>query len=210
MKPADVGAGGVGEVLAHHPAASWRVPAGKRDDFELSRMRATSQALAASTTTSRVDPLLAPSRLVDVEHTVGTPLRVERHLPRHGAGDEREPSGRQCRQDQHVGRGEVGVHRAAAAALAAVVAARSAVVRPGEDRKPGGNAGDLEPVRRLLDQQLLAARLRWRQEDAIGMIVQPLVAAEDADQPIDLVVPRLDVVVGDGPVVTQAVDGSCR
>ena len=61
---------------------------------------------------------------------------------------EREAAGGQRRRQQHRRRREVGVDRAAAPALAAVVARLAAVVRPREDRQPRRDAGDLEPRRR--------------------------------------------------------------
>ncbi len=42
-----------------------------------------------------------------------------------------------------------------------------------------------ELVGRLLDEELVAARLRRRLEVAVGMVSQPFVAAEDADQLVD-------------------------
>ena len=65
------------------------------------------------------------------------------------------------------------MRRAAAVALAAVVARRPAVERLREDRQRGGTQVMLQLVGRLLDQQLVAARLRRRQEDAVGIVRQP-------------------------------------
>src|SRR5207244_10942101 len=90
-------------------------------------------------------------------------------------------------------------------ALAAVVARRPAVQRPREDREACRNAGDVKPVGRLLDKQLVATRAWGRQEHAVRLVRQALVAAEEPDQPIDLVVIGCDVVVGDGPIVAQTV-----
>src|SRR5688500_6074787 len=83
--------------------------------------------------------------------------------------------------EEHTRAGEVGVDRASAAALLAVVTACTAVVRAGQDRKPRRDAGDLQPVRRLLHHQLVAPRRRRRQEDAIWLVRQPLDAPEQAD-----------------------------
>ena len=96
--------------------------------------------------------------------------------------------------------------RAAAAALAAVVARHPAVERLREDRQPAGDARDLQLVGGLLDEQLVAARLGRRQEDAVGIVRQALVAAEDADERVDPVVVRLHVLVGDRPVVAETVE----
>src|SRR5437899_490917 len=76
---------------------------------------------------------------------------------------------------------------------------------PREGREACRNAGDVKPVGRLLDEQLVATRAWGRQEHAVRLVRQALVAAEEPDQPIDLVVIGCDVVVGDGPIVAQAV-----
>src|SRR5437763_4311996 len=94
---------------------------------------------------------------------------------------------------------------AAAVALAAVVAGRPAVERSRQNREPGRNAGDVQLVRGLLDQQLVAARARRRLKHAVRLIGEVLFAAEQADQPVDLVVLGGDIVVRDGPVVAQAI-----
>src|SRR4029453_9559731 len=134
------------------------------------------------------DSLLGSIRLVDIEHTVRPPVPIERYLSRHGAGHQLESPGRECRQDQHVRRGEIRIHRPFAAALAAVVTARPPVEGASQDRKPRGNAGDLQLVGSTLDQELITAGARRREEDAIGMVRKLLGAAEQADQAIYLVV----------------------
>ena len=137
------------------------------------------------------------------------PRVVGRHLARHRAGDERHAAGRHRRRQQHGRRREVRVRRAPAAALAAVVALRAAVEGLREDRQPRRDARDVQPLGRLLDRQLVAARLRRRHEDAVRLVRQVAlgreVRAEDADEPIELVVVRLQVVVRDRPVVAEAV-----
>src|SRR5207237_7782188 len=95
-------------------------------------------------------------------------------------------------------------------ALAAVVARRPAVERSRQDREPGRNAGDVQPVRGLLDQQLVAARPWRRQEHAVRLVGEGLLAAEDAGQPVGLVIVGRDVLVGDGPDVAQAVAALAR
>src|SRR2546430_5627451 len=94
---------------------------------------------------------------------------------------------------------------AAAVALAAVVARRPAVERSRQNREPGRNAGDVQLVRGLLDQQLVAARARRRLEYAVRLVGEILFAAEQADQPVDLVVIGGLMVVRDGPCGTQAI-----
>ena len=95
---------------------------------------------------------------------------------------------------------------AAAAALAAVMARGAPVVRLGQDRQPRRDDRDVQLLGRLLDQQLVAARRGRRQKNAVRLVRQVLRRSEDADQPIDLVVVRLQIVVGDRPVVAQAVE----
>ena len=96
------------------------------------------------------------------------------------------------------------MRRAATEALAAIVAGRTSIQRLRENRQPVGDAGDPELVRRLLDQELVAARLRRRHEDPVGIVGQPLGAAKNAHEPIQLIVVRLHIVVRDRPVVAEA------
>src|SRR5207237_4654738 len=71
--------------------------------------------------------------------------------------------------------------------------------------QPPGNAGNSQLVRRLVDEQLITARLRRRLKDAVRLVRQIFVAAEQPDQPVDAVVVRRDVAVADRPIVTEAV-----
>src|SRR3990170_1553886 len=96
------------------------------------------------------------------------------------------------------------MRRAGAPALAAVMTRRPAVERLRQDREADGNATDVQALRGLLDQQLVAARLRWRLEDAVRIVGQPLIRSEEADVAVDAVVVRLEIVVGDRPVVGEA------
>src|SRR5690606_5028773 len=95
-----------------------------------------------------------------------------------------------------------------AAALAAVVTRHAIAERLCQDREPRRDARDTQPVARVLDQQLVTAWAGRRLEDAVRVVGQSLATAEDADQPIDAVVIRCDVVVANGPVVAEAVDAS--
>src|SRR5690606_26252960 len=118
---------------------------------------------------------LSPGGLVDIEHAGGESVATDRHLARHCIGDQREPSGARRGCQQHVGAGEVGIHRTAAIALAAVMTRGAAVVRPGDDRQSRWNAGDVVLVGGVLDEQLPAAWRRWRQEVTVWMVVEALV-----------------------------------
>jgi len=145
-------------------------------------------------------------RLVDVGHPGGEAVPADGDLAGHGVRDQGQPPGPERRLDQDGGAREVRVGRAAAVALAAVVARRTAVERPRQDRQARGDAGDPEPIARLLDEQLVTTRLRRRQEDPVRIVAQPFAAAEDPDQPVDPIVVGRDVLVADRPVIAQSVD----
>src|SRR5687768_2909929 len=81
-----------------------------------------------------------------------------------------------------------------------------AVQRLRENRETDRNAPDAETLRGLLDQQLVAARLRRRLEDAVRIVWQPFIRSEQADVAVDAVVVRLEVVVADRPVVAKPVE----
>ena len=104
--------------------SSWRGPAGSCDDFELSRMRADSHALAASTTMRARTWLSRAGASCRCRRRRRQPVVVDRDLARHRVGDDRQLAGRQRRRQQHGRRREVRVRRAAAVALPAVVARR--------------------------------------------------------------------------------------
>ena len=120
--------------------------------------------------------------------------------------DDGQLLGRHRRRNQHRRRREIRVLRAASTTLAAVVARHPAVQRLRQDRQPAGNAGDLQLVGGLLDEQFIAPRPGRRQEDAVGIVRQSLLAAEDADERVDPVVERLHVFVGDRPVVAETIE----
>src|SRR3972149_9525675 len=103
------------------------------------------------------------------------------------------------------GGGEGGAGGASPAALAAVVAGGPSVQRLRQDRAPSGNAGDAELVAALLHQELPAAGRGRRHEDAIGLVLDALVAPVDPDEPVDLVVVRGDFLISDGPIVSEPV-----
>ena len=154
---------------------------------------------------ARLDVVLAAGVLVDVGDAGRAAGLVDRDLAGHGVVDDRQLLGRHRRRNQHRRRGKIRVLRAASAALAAVVARHPSVQRLRQNRQPAGNARDLQLVGGLLDEQLVAARLGRRQEDTVGIVRQPLLAAENADERVDPVVERLHVLVGDRPVVAETI-----
>src|SRR5213592_5127043 len=126
--------------------------------------------------------MLAPVPGVDVRDAAGATISAHRHLTRHRVRHERELTRPEGRGDEDIRRGEVGIRLTAAIALAAVVARGASGQRPGEDREPRRDTGDIEPASRLLYQQLVAARLGGRQEDAVGGVWDVLFAPEHAHQ----------------------------
>src|SRR5687767_9458223 len=86
------------------------------------------------------------------------------------------------------------------------MAGRSIVQGLRQDRQADWNAADVQPLRGLLDHQFVAARLRRRLKDPVGIVWQSLVRSEEPDVAIDAVVVRLEVVVADRPVVAEAVE----
>ena len=115
------------------------------------------------------------------------------------------------RRDQAGRRIEGGVDVAAAraaAARAAAVALRSMLVVLQAVRRDAGAVGRQHPAH--LRQRLTHADFRRRQleralEQAVGQVRQVLLHARDAEVQVDLVVVRLDVGVGDRPVLAVPV-----
>src|SRR6476659_1563394 len=85
---------------------------------------------------------------------------------------------------------------------------RTSVQRTREDRHPRRYARNLQALARLLDQQLVATRLRRGHEDAIRLVRQVLRRSENPDEPIELVVIRLQLVVADRPIVAEPIDAA--
>src|SRR3990172_13100110 len=79
------------------------------------------------------------------------------------------------------------------------------VERLRQDRAASGNAGDAELVAAPLHQELPAAGRGRRHEDAIGLVLDALVAPVDPDEPVDLVVVRSYFLISDGPIVSEPV-----
>src|ERR1700690_1666938 len=89
---------------------------------------------------------------------------------------------------------------AAAPAVVAVVASGEAAVSAGHVRAAPVHDRDPETRGRPLDDALAAARRGWRHVIAApGQRVGVVVAAADADELVDLVVVRRDVLVADRP-----------
>ena len=202
---ANAGAGRVGEVLADDAA---RVAEALR---KARRLRVEQQPRGfAGARRQHHDPpahvILAAGGLVDVADAARQAGLVNGDFARHGVGGDRQASGRERRRQQYRGRREIGMRGTAAPALAAVMTRRPAVQRLRQDREPDRDAPDVQALRGLLDQQLVAARLRRRLEDAVRIVGQPFIRSEEADVSVDAVVVGLEVVVGDRPVVAEAVE----
>src|SRR5215218_668392 len=101
------------------------------------------------------------------------------------------------------------MRRAAAPALAAVVALRAAIEGLRQDRESRRHARNVQALGGVLNRQLVAAGLRGRHEDAVRLVRQVAlggeVRPEDPDEAIELVVIRLEVLVCDRPVVAERV-----
>src|SRR4051812_42900208 len=148
---------------------------------------------------------LLAARLVDVRHAGRESIVPDRDFARHRVGEQREPPGRECRGDENVRAGEVRLDLTSAIALAAVVTRLPAWLRGGEDREARWDAGNLEIVRRLLHEQLVAARLRRREEFAVRLVVDAFLAAEHSDEVVDPVVERREILIADRPVVAESI-----
>ena len=155
--PADVGSGRIRQVLAHRAA---RVG---QSGWKLRTLRVEQQACGlAGARREHDDPrahvAIASVGGVHVGDAGREAVLVGRDLARHRVGRNRQAARGDRRRQQHRRRREIRVHRAAAAALSAVVACGPAIQRARQDRLPGRHAGDPEPIAGLLHQQLVAAR----------------------------------------------------
>ena len=138
-------------------------------------------------------------------------VAVHQNLVRSGVRAQREVAGVHRRVDESCGRVERGVNvtatrapiaRPSAVALAAILVVLDAI------------GGDARAIRRehaahrrqLLSQRHLAGvELRGALEEAVGQMRQILLVAGDAEVAVDAVVIRLDVLVGDRPILAIAV-----
>src|SRR5712692_387952 len=154
---------------------------------------------------ARVHALFRERGFVDVGDAFGLAVFVDEDFAGHRAGDERELSGFHGGRKQDLAGTEVGRGDAAAAALAAVVTGQAAVQRTSDDGEARRYADDVELVAGFLDDQFGAARLGWREEDAIGRTGHVFFGSENADVGFHFVVIRREILVGDGPIVAEAI-----
>ena len=143
--------------------------------------------------------------LVDVGDGFDFAVFAHNEFARHRAGDQGEASGLFRRRNHHLAGTEVRSGDASAAALRAVMAGSTAIVRLGQDRQPRRNAQDVQLVAGLLDDGFGAARLGRRQENSVRSAGNVFFRPEDSDVGLDFVVVRRDVFVAERPVVAHAV-----
>src|SRR5437667_12318710 len=105
---------------------------------------------------------------VDVGDAARASRAIERYLARHRVREQVELSGLERRRDQHIRRGEIRVRLATAIALPAVVTRRTLLEWAREDRQTRRHAGAVQPARRLLPQQPVAAALWGRQTQTVA------------------------------------------
>jgi len=176
--------------------------------------------------------VLEARRLVDVGHARGLSGGVQRHLPGHPVGDDVQVARGQRRGQVDRRRLVVCPYRASPSARRGPEAGRPVlhvlgqdplglrvagmklgrdgpvVERLREDGPADGDHGNPQPAPALAHEKLAYPRLRRGQQAAVrrvGRVLKPAVGAIDADQHLDLVVVRRDVLVGNGPVETETV-----
>ncbi len=141
---------------------------------------------------------------IDDAHTARTPGGgVVQHLGHDAVGPHREPAGLPRRRQGAADAVEVGMGDTAALTGAAVVARCPAVVHLGKDRgAPDGEHAIAPPgpLQCIADVLLDAVEFHRGEELSVRQLRQPLGIAGDADEPLDVIVPWLDVGVADGPV----------
>src|SRR5262245_22899971 len=75
-----------------------------------------------------------------------------------------------------------------------------------QDRETRRDASYCKSIACLLDQQLIATRFGWGQKNTVGFIRKILDGSEDADEAVEFVVVRFQFIVGNWPVVAEAID----
>src|SRR5215831_12362089 len=152
-----------------------------------------------------MDSFLCTRGFLDVGDTLGAAVLAKQNFTDHGAGDESEAPGLLSGRDEDLARAEVRSDTAAAPALSAVMAGGAAVERPGKDREPRRDAWNTDFVAGLFENHFAAARFGRRLENAVGRTGYVFLRAEDTDVAFDLIVVGRNIVVGDGPVVTETI-----
>jgi hypothetical protein len=172
--------------------------------------------------------------LVDVDDTVGLAVGADGDFARMGVAEDVEVAGRERRRKVHGGGLVVGLDRTAAAAvgrpeargaflhglgddllrlgIVRVQAGREihVVLAGREDRAMDRDHGHAELGDVLLDVEFAGAGLRRREERAVRRVrgvLEAFVGAIDADEHLDLIVIRGDVVIADRPVKAETVTG---
>src|SRR5207249_241238 len=154
---------------------------------------------------ARVDALFRARCFIHVRDAFRFAFFVDDDFAGHRAGNQGELSRFHRGRQQNLAGAEIGSRDAAAAALATVVARQPAVDRAREDREARRNANDVELVASFLDHQFRAARLGWRQKDAVGRAGNIFFRSENADVAFHFVVIRREILVSDGPIVAETV-----
>ena len=129
----------------------------------------------------RAPALAGRSAVFDVGDAGGEAFAVRRDLADHGPGARVSLPVLKAGGSSTDGVEKFEWVRAAAPALAAVVAGRAAVQGLREDREPRRDAGDLQAVAGLLDEPLVGPRRGRGHEDPVGLVGQALVRAEEPD-----------------------------
>ena len=152
-----------------------------------------------------MNTLLRAASFIDVGDSLRLTVFAHQHFPGHGARNEFQASSLLRGRDENLARTEVGSQPAAASALSAVMTGWAAVERLGENRHSRGNAGNPNFVAGALENHFAATRLGRRLENTVGRAGNVFLRTEHADVGFGLVVVRSNVVVGNGPILAQAV-----
>src|SRR5271167_2753654 len=126
--------------------------------------------------------------LIDVRNASGFALRADENFARHRTGKQSELARLHCGRDEHLAGTEIRSRGATSAALTAIMARRTAVERLGENGEARGNAGDIEFVAGLFDEEFVTARFRRGKKDAVGGAWHILPGSEHADIAFHLIV----------------------
>ena len=133
-------------------------------------------------------------------------VRIRDEAVRDGVRTQRHPASRGGRRQRRRVAGEIGAVRTASVTEISRLALPSPIVRLRQDRDA---AADQPPILKargdpVAQVRLDAVHVERGQQLAVRQLRQPRVLAADADELLDMVVPRLDVVVADRPVDADA------